>query len=93
MLRALAGQIVALDAEIAARAKRDDGARRLMTIPGIGPLIATAIEALAPAGRDLPRRARLCRLGWADPAAAVDGRQAAARNNLQAWASAPCGAC
>src|SRR4051812_7810696 len=34
--------------EIAARAKRDDGARRLMSIPGIGPLIATAIEALAP---------------------------------------------
>ena len=48
MLRALQGKIVALDAEIAARAKRDDGARRLMSIPGIGPLIATAIEALAP---------------------------------------------
>ena len=47
-LRALQGKIVALDAEIAARAKRDDGARRLMSIPGIGPLIATAIEALAP---------------------------------------------
>src|SRR4029077_16927869 len=41
-------RIAALDAEIAARAKRDDGARRLMSIPGIGPLIATAIEALAP---------------------------------------------
>jgi transposase len=48
MLRALQGKIAALDAEIAARAKRDDGARRLMSIPGIGPLIATAIEALAP---------------------------------------------
>src|SRR3954447_26229760 len=47
-LRALQGKIVALDAEIATRAKRDDGARRLMSIPGIGPLIATAIEALAP---------------------------------------------
>ena len=47
-LRALQGKIAALDTEIAARAKRDDGARRLMSIPGIGPLIATAIEALAP---------------------------------------------
>ena len=47
-LRALQGTIAALDTEIAARAKRDDGARRLMSIPGIGPLIATAIEALAP---------------------------------------------
>lgn len=47
-LAALRDRIEVLDAEIAARAKRDDGARRLMSIPGIGPLIATAIEALAP---------------------------------------------
>lgn len=32
---------------IAARAKADDTARRLMSVPGISPLIATAIEALA----------------------------------------------
>ena len=48
MLRLLKKQTEALDAEIAARAKQDDVARRLMTVPGIGPLIATAIEALAP---------------------------------------------
>ena len=48
MLRALQAEIVALDAEIAARAKQDIIARRLMTIPGIGPVIATALEALAP---------------------------------------------
>ena len=48
MLRTLQGEVVALDQEIAARAKADDIARRLMTVPGIGPLIATAIEALAP---------------------------------------------
>ena len=48
MLRVLDAQIDALDAEIAARAKQDDIARRLMTIPGIGPLIATALEALSP---------------------------------------------
>jgi transposase len=47
-LRGLQDRIAALDAEIAARAKRDEVARRLMTIPGIGPMIATAIEALAP---------------------------------------------
>ena len=35
--------------EIARRAKEDDLARRLMTIPGIGPLIATAFATLAPA--------------------------------------------
>ena len=48
MLRTLQGEVAALDQEIAARAKADDVARRLMTVPGIGPLIATAIEALAP---------------------------------------------
>ena len=36
------------DTQVAGRAKADDVARRLMTVPGIGPLIATAIEALAP---------------------------------------------
>ena len=48
MFRHLQDEIAALDREIAARAKSDDVARRLMTIPGIGPLCATAIEALAP---------------------------------------------
>ncbi len=47
-LRHLQEQTAALDAEIAVRAKADDVARRLMTVPGIGPLVATAIEALAP---------------------------------------------
>ena len=48
ILRALQSEITALDAEIAARAKKDTVAKRLMTIPGIGPVIATALEALAP---------------------------------------------
>jgi len=48
MLRGRQDEVEALDREIAARAKSDDVARRLMTVPGIGPLIATAIEALAP---------------------------------------------
>ena len=41
-------QIARLDTEISHRAKEDVVARRLMTIPGIGPLIATAIAVLAP---------------------------------------------
>lgn len=47
-LAAIEQEIAALDIEIAARAKQDDVARRLMTIPGVGPVIATAIAALAP---------------------------------------------
>ena len=44
----LEAEIGKLDAEIARRAKENDVARRLMTVPGIGPLIATAIAVLAP---------------------------------------------
>ena len=44
----LEAEIGKLNAEIARRAKENDVARRLMTIPGIGPLIATAIAVLAP---------------------------------------------
>jgi transposase len=48
LLRALGAQIVVLDAEIAKRAKEDPVARRLMTIPGVGPVTAAAMVALAP---------------------------------------------
>ena len=41
-------QIAALDKEIVRRSREDEIARRLMTIPGIGPITATAITALAP---------------------------------------------
>ena len=53
--RLLLGQIAALDAKIAglekelrARARRDAQAGRLMSVPGIGPITATAIQAFAP---------------------------------------------
>ena len=47
--RALEAQVAELDAEITRRAKADPVARRLMTIPGIGPIAATAVTALVPA--------------------------------------------
>ena len=46
---ALEARIAVLDAEIDRRAKADPVARRLMTIPGVGPITATAVTALAPA--------------------------------------------
>ena len=48
MLDELDTRIAELDKEIAKRAREDEVARRLMTIPGIGPIAATAIAALAP---------------------------------------------
>lgn len=55
MLRVLADQlgsldegVAQLDREIVRRTKEDREAKRLMTIPGIGPVTATALVALAP---------------------------------------------
>ena len=55
-LQALQAQIELLDRDIANRAKADPVAKRLMTIPGIGPVIATALVALAPAASTFHRR-------------------------------------
>jgi len=48
LLAGLKGKIADLDREIARRAREDEVARRLMSIPGIGPITATTIAALAP---------------------------------------------
>ena len=48
LLEELNDRIGDLDKEIAWRACEDAIARRLMTIPGVGPITATAIRALAP---------------------------------------------
>ena len=56
-LRHLDERIAELDVEIARRAREDETARWLMTIPGIGPLIATALATLAPPPETF-RRAR-----------------------------------
>jgi transposase len=48
LLTGLNGKIADLDKEIAPRAREDEVSRRLMTVPGIGPITATAIAALAP---------------------------------------------
>lgn len=63
MLGQLKAKIKQLDAEIARGAKEDDIAKRLMTIPGIGPVIATALEALAPPSASFTKAA-IFRHGW-----------------------------
>jgi transposase len=47
-LHLLDDKVAVLDAEIARRAEEDEDARRLKTVPGIGPVTAAAISALAP---------------------------------------------
>jgi transposase len=47
-LRALAGEIEQLETQIVAWHRNDDASRRLATIPGIGPITASAIAAAVP---------------------------------------------
>jgi len=54
-LRALNERVARMDQEIGRRAKEDPAARRLMTIPGIGAITATALVALAPAAETFRR--------------------------------------
>jgi transposase len=54
-LSQLNDQIGVLDAEIVRRTREDEKARRLMTIPGVGPLIASALVALAPSPETFKR--------------------------------------
>jgi hypothetical protein len=64
-------------------AEEDEDARRLKTNPGIGPVTAAAISALAPSGAELHERIRLRRLARAHAVAAIHRRQAEAWQNLQ----------
>ena len=47
-ISALDEQIAELDRQIRSRARQEETVRRLMSIPGIGPICATALDALAP---------------------------------------------
>jgi transposase len=64
-LHGLDEQIARLDREVTERAKTDATARRLMTVPGVGPVTAVALTALAPPadtfkrGRDFAARRML----------------------------------
>jgi transposase len=55
-IASLGEQIGLLEKELRERAGRDDTAKRLMTIPGIGVVCATALEALAPAPESFAKR-------------------------------------
>ena len=72
----LGEKIKGLDTELRRRAGTDDTARRLTTIPGIGPITAAAITTFAPPMRP-SRRAGILRLGSASPR---DSTRAAARS-------------
>ena len=89
-LRPLIGQIDALDAaigaidrELVASVKADETAMRLMTIPGIGPVTASAIMATVPDMSAFASGARVLSLPRPDPAPEFERRQGAPRAHHQ----------
>ncbi len=82
-LRDLEGRVKRLDHEIARRAREDEDVRRLATIPGVGPIAATALIALARRSVDLQKRSRLCRVARAEPLQRIYRRKAEARRNIE----------
>ncbi len=91
-LLAIQARIAVLDREIAARAKADPVAKRLMTIPGVGPISATALVALA-STRTPSDEDGTSPPGWGSRPGSTP---AAARNDWARqprWASAACDGC
>ena len=91
-LASLNGRIAVLDKEIARRAREDEVSRRLMTIPGIGPISATAIAALAPPVETFAKGRDFAALARSHARSKIDRRQAEAWRNVQngrAHAQAP----
>jgi len=78
-------RIDAFDSEFLTLAREDAAARRLMTIPGIGVLNATALIAAIGHAEDLRERTRPRGLAWVGAAPGHDGRQAATAGDQQAW--------
>ena len=87
-IETLTGRINELKAKILERARESEDAKRLMGIPGVGPVCAMAFLAFAPP-IGVPARARLPGLAGACPPPALDGTEAAAGEGLEDGAARP----
>ena len=79
-------KIDGLDRKIRTSARENEETARLMTIPGVGPVTALALQAFAPPMEKLPARARL--LGLAGASCPGSTRPAASRGwaEYRRWA-------
>jgi transposase len=85
--RHLDQRIDGLSGEIEALARLDQACLRLMTVPGIGPIISSAM--VAAIWQRILQRPRLRRLPWTGAQADLDGRPHDPRQNLAARQSLP----
>jgi len=83
MLAELGDRIADLDKEIARRAREDEVARRLMTIPGIGADRCYRDRGAGASCCHVQQGSRLCCVAGPRSAPTLDGRQAQARPHLE----------
>ena len=86
---ALDEQISALDRQVRERAREDETARRLMTIPASRPDLRDSLGSAGTTARDLCQRARLRGLARPHAAAKLLRRQSPARAHLADGAARP----
>ena len=87
--RRLDERIEGLSGEIDALARQDAGCERLMSVPGIGPIISSAMVAAIGSRGCVLQRPRLRRLAGAGPQADLDGGSHDPRQDIQARQSLP----
>ena len=87
--RRLDPRIDGLSDEIEALARQDQACSRLMTVPGIGPIISSAMVAAIGTGDVFSKGRGLRRLARTGAQADLDGRPHDPRQNLQARQSLP----
>jgi len=79
--RTLRAQIVILHRRLLAIVRDDEVCRRLMTIPGVGPVVSLTYRATV----DVPARFRKSKSVWADERQISIGRGGLERRNLALW--------
>ena len=79
----LDSKIEGLEVDLRARAHEDEETARLMTIPGVGPVTAMALQAFAPPMESFRRGPRLLCMAGPGSAPEHDGREAAARAYIE----------
>ena len=82
--RRLDERIEGLSGEIEALARQDAGCERLMSVPGIGPIISSAMVAAIGSWRCVLQRPRLCRLAGARSETDLDRGPHDPRQDIQA---------
>lgn len=82
-IRDVQARIATLEAELVAWCRRDDASRRLATIPGVGPITATAMAATVTRSVVLQLRAPARRLARAGAAAELERWQATSGRHFE----------